>query len=50
MQRQRVGKDFAIFKENSSSDMDCLRHRICEEVMNQLLGILAMSRFFFQQA
>lgn len=45
MQRQGSGKDLGTFKENSSSDTNCLRHRIYEEVVNQLLGILAMSRF-----
>lgn len=50
MQRQRDGKDLGIFKENSSSDIDCLRHRMYEEVVNQLLGILAMSRFSFNNS
>lgn len=35
-------------KEVSLSDMDCLGHRKYEKVVNQLLGILAMGRFFLK--
>lgn len=45
MQRQSSGKDLGVLEEYSLSGMDCLGHRMCEEVVNQLLDILAMGRF-----
>lgn len=49
MQRQRGGNDLGIFEEDSLSDMNCLEHRMCEEVVSQLLGILAMGRFSLKE-
>lgn len=54
VQRQRGGKDLGIFGEDSLSDVDWLEYKMCEEVGNHLLHILANGRFSsklnFQQA
>lgn len=42
MQRQTDETEFGLSEEDSSLVMNCLGQKLGEEVVNQLLGILAM--------
>lgn len=42
MQRQTDETEFGLSEEDSSLAMNCLGQKLGEEVVNQLLGILAM--------